>query len=58
MRAFTTMSRFSVAGTVPQTPLSLIYSLIDSVSHPFPPNLQNIINHKSAKKLKFWEIVQ
>ena len=52
MRAFTTMSRFSVAGAVPQTPLALIYSLIDSVSHPFPQNLQNIINHKPARELK------
>ena len=32
------------AGAVLRTPLSLINSLIQTQSHPFPPNLQNIIN--------------
>ena len=36
-------NRPGVAGAVLQTPLSLI----DSVSQPFSPNLQDIINHKS-----------
>ena len=28
--------------------------LLDNLfSHPFPPNLQNIINHKAARELKF-----
>ena len=35
-------NRPGVAGAVPQTPLLLI----DSVGEPFPPNLQDIINHK------------
>ena len=34
--------RPGVDGAVLQAPLSLI----NSVSEPFPPNLQNIINHK------------
>ena len=35
-------NRPGVAGAVLQTPSSLI----DSDNQPFPPNLQNIINHK------------
>ena len=35
-----TPSRPGVAGAVLQTPWSLSDSLMDSLSHPFPPNLQ------------------
>ena len=40
------IKRTSVAGAVLQTPLFLIHSFIESVSDPFPPNLQNIISPK------------
>ena len=36
------INRPGIAGAVQQTPLSLIKSL----SHPFPPHLQDIINPK------------
>ena len=36
------INRHGVAGAVLQTPSSLI----DRLSDPFPPNLQNTINHK------------
>ena len=39
-------NRPGVAGAVLQTPSSLIDSVSESVSQPFPPNLQDIINHK------------
>ena len=39
-------NRPGVAGAVLQSPLKLRYSLINSVSHPFPPSLQNIITLK------------
>ena len=37
------VNRPGVAGAVLQTPSSLINSLIDSLTDPFPQNLQNII---------------
>ena len=39
-------NRPSVAGAVLQTPPWLIHSFIHWLSHPFPPNLQDIINPK------------
>ena len=40
------INRPSVAGAVLQSPSLLIHSFINSVSHPFPPNLHNINNPK------------
>ena len=40
------INRPGLAGAVLQTPSSLINSVSESVSQPFPPNLQDIINHK------------
>ena len=43
------MARFNrpgVAGAALQTPLTFIHTLIDSVTDPFPPNLQAIITPK------------
>ena len=40
------INRHGVAGSVLQSPSLLILQLIQSVSHPFPPNLQYIITPK------------
>ena len=40
------ITRPGVARAVLQTPMSCIHSLSQSVSHPFPANLQNIITQK------------
>ena len=42
-------NRPGVAGAVLQSPSLLINSFIESVSHPFPPNLQNNITPKSKE---------
>ena len=39
-------NRPGVAGAALQTPSTFIHSLIDSVTDPFPPNLQTIITPK------------
>ena len=46
---FTMFNRPGVAKAVLKTPSSLIHSFINSVSHPFPPNLQNIITPKPSE---------
>ena len=40
------INRPGVAGTFLHTALGFIHSFIHSLSHPFPPNLQDIINPK------------
>ena len=37
-------NRPGLAGAVLQTPFPLINSLFHSLSHPFPPNLQNLLH--------------
>ena len=45
--AFVIINRPGVAGAVLQTPPSLNNSLIERVTDPFPPNLQNTMCHVS-----------
>ena len=47
------INRPGVARAVLQSASWLIHSLIQSLSQPFPPNLQNIINHK-PEELGSW----
>ena len=43
------ITRPGVAGAVLLTPMSLINSLINGVSNPIPPDIQNTINLKPSK---------